>query len=280
VEQSLNGKFQITRRNLRVGRVALPLEPKNVRAKILAVTFLMLFLAILPTARSERPIINSVWTDSPPVIDGKFTPGEYADPQIVFQVPPYPDTFLNASVYFTNDKSTLYVLVDAVGDTTNNRDDETLFVFGFPPQTWIQFWGYGGFVCASPIPGCSVPQGVRGVVGYDTTPNSAQKHKLYEVSIPFKNFNAGPGQSVDFSSPKVGRKLSIAFDYATRRDNVWPKDLVLTKIETWGILGLAQASQPVSENVELLLPAGLILAATAVKVVRRRLPDRGPKLSK
>ena len=90
---------------------------------IIAVLMLLLsflFLTSLPLVNSTRPVIRSAWTSTPPQIDGAFAPDEWANPQMVFQVPPYPKDCLDASVYFANDGAKLYVMVDAIGDNTDD----------------------------------------------------------------------------------------------------------------------------------------------------------------
>jgi len=218
---------------------------------MLIVAILLMMSLLIPSVNSTRPIVKSVWAASLPSVDGKFTPGEWASPQIVFEVPPYPTSFLKTYVYFVNDNEKMYVMVDAVGDRTDDQLDEVLLEFGFTSTTIIAFRGFGGFMCASPGTNCRIPESVHGIVGYDISPNSAFAHKIYEVSIPLKYLVAA-GQSVDFASPKAkvfhcpgGKGCndlgSLGYDYSTERDNVWPKELVVSKIETWGILILASS---------------------------------------
>lgn len=246
------------------------------------------------SAASSRPIIYSAWATTPPTIDGQFEPGEYNVSQIVFTVPPYSSTYLNAYVYFLNDASKLYVMVDAPGDQTNDKGDETLLVFNYPHWVWVEFWGLGGTICNAN--GCFVPQGTIGAVGYGTSPNSGQKHKIYEVSIPLDSLNATAGQTLDFCSPKkpIGTSVppkggsSISFDASTRRDNPWPDGLVFnvdpntntayTDINTWGRLSLAP--NPVPEFPNSTVPVATVLVLACLMLVsyahRKRAlePDR------
>lgn len=78
-------------------------------------------MVIVPFAYSQKPEINSQWTNSPPTIDGKFTAGEWSNLQIVMTEPDFP---IDAFAYFMNDGSNLYVLVDAIEDTTQDTMDE------------------------------------------------------------------------------------------------------------------------------------------------------------
>lgn len=224
----------------------------------------------LPSAYSARPTVNSVWTDTAPIIDGKFPPSEWpSSPQITFRVPPYNSSYLNASIYITNDNSKLYVIVDATGDGTNDHGDENLLVF-WNPWTWIEFWGRGGQICTTPNKNCpNIPEGVIGAVGYDTSPNSPIKHKIYETSVPLKLLNGTAGQSIDFCSPKKPVGSSISYDDATGRDNPWPDGLVFyvdssnkvhTDVNTWGILILA--GNPVPE-----FPTSTVTAFSVVMLI-------------
>jgi hypothetical protein len=229
------------------------------------------------SASSSRPIIHSVWATTPPSINGQFEAGEWGNPQIVFTVPPYDNSYLNASVYFANDASKLYVMVDAVGDQTDDRGDESLLVFNYPHWVWVEFWGVGGTICRGGAGGCFAPSGTIGAVGYYTSPNSAQRHKIYEVSIPLASLNATAGQTLDFCSPKkpLGTSVpptggsSISFDESTRRDNPWPDGLVFyvdpatntahTDVNTWGRLSLAPNPVPEFPNQTVPAASALVL---------------------
>jgi hypothetical protein len=246
--------------------------------RLIIVILLTLLALRIQSVNSTRPIVNSIWTDSPPNIDGKFTPAEWTTPQIIFKVPPNPSSYLNAYVYFVNDNAKLYVMVDAVGDQTDDRLDEALLIFNFTSPMIVAFRGAGGFECTELgiNPDCRLPQGSQAVVGYGTSPNSTRVHKMYEMSIPLR-YLAGAGQSVDLSSPKAnvfnadkkgGKGGSLGYDERTGRDNVWPLGLDSSHVETWGILVLASATQA-PENTEFTLPACLMLVGIAFIVAKR-----------
>jgi hypothetical protein len=248
-------------------------------ATALIILLSFLFLASLPLASSNRSVIKSTWINSPPNIDGKFTPNEWTNPQMVFQVPPYPKDYLNASVYFANDASKLYVMVDAIGDKTDDAFDETLLAFNFPlkNQTLIAFWGYAGQGCipSESGPNCIIPKGVLGVIGFGVSLNSGETHKIYEMSIPLQLIRAAAGESLDFCSPKVGaRKASIAFDYLTHRDNVWPATLTVSDRETWGILVLA--GLPVPEFSIATVATVSVFMLICLMLVRKKRRDALP----
>jgi hypothetical protein len=247
-----------------------------------------------PLASSSRPMIRSTWAATPPSVNGVFKPEEYSGPQIIFTVPPYNSSYLNAYVYFVNDASKLYVMVDAVGDQTNDRGDENLLVFNFPHWVWVEYWGVGGTICSATGRGCFVPEGTIGAVGYGTSPNSTHWHKIYEVSISLKTLNATAGQDLDFCSPKkpIGTSVppaggsSISYDDATGRDNPWPDGLIFyvdannvahTDISTWGTLSLA--SNPVPEFPNSVASFALVLVLACLMLVsytfRKRATERG-----
>jgi hypothetical protein len=216
-------------------------------------------------------MIQSVWAATPPTIDGRLALGEYGDPQIVFSVPPYNSSFLNASIYFANDASKLHVMVDAVGDQTNDRGDENLLVFNYPNWTWVEFWGIGGKRCTTYGSGCYVPKGVIAAVGYDISLNGAHRHKIYELSIPLETLNATAGQALDFCSPKKPMGASISYDDSTGRDNPWPDGLIFdvdannvahTDVNTWGILSLASNAIAEFPNPLPLVTSVLVLACS------------------
>lgn len=202
----------------------------------LLVSSLLLCLAIHSGFAAAREQVNSEWTKAPPTIDGKFNEGEWTNLQIVMRQPIFP---IEAYAYFENDASNLYVLVDSVSDITDVKTlytddyDECLLVFNFDDPIHVQIVRkYGGEVSAD----------FFAAMGFGPSPNSTRDHRICEFSIPLDYIHTGPGKSVDLSAPEK-RGRSISYDAATGADNIWPKDLVLSNIETWGILVIAKAPQ-------------------------------------
>ena len=80
----------------------------------------------------------------PPIIDGVFASGEWSNPQITMKTTDFP---LESYVYFENDASNLYYIVDVVGDNTDSKVhkgsgtffDESLLVFNFANQVGVRF---------------------------------------------------------------------------------------------------------------------------------------------
>ncbi len=233
-----------------------------------------------------RPVIDSQWTNSPPTIDGVIGTGEWpVSPEIEFTVGMgYPSTYvLPTYVYFMNDATNLYVLVDAVGDGTDGPShDECLLTFTYK-STFPYFEHYARIEGTVAIQTTTGNIAFEGKLGYDG-------HKVYEFAIPFSEINARAGQSIDFCSPAIGIKASIPYDGETpTRDNVWPLGLDVGNIDSWGIMQLQQQRTPsnpyhyvggelftanklavLSPYLALIGLAGVVVSA-AVLVKRRRI---------
>jgi hypothetical protein len=244
---------------------------------LVCVAVLLSMMLVVPFVRSawaDRPVIQSRWASTVPSIDGVFQKGEWFDPQIAFTSPTYPSSYvLPTYAYFSNDLSNLYVMVDAVGDTTQSVGDECAFVLNFDPVTRVIV-----FVTAGDGSG---PTGVTATVGFGGSPNDATPHRIYEFSIPLTLIKMIPGQSVDFSSPNVYFKPSMSYDPATGHDNVWPLNLDYLSKDTWGILSLSSGAPVVggvvmpTDALAVLSPwlavIGLVgCVAVVVVVVKRR----------
>ncbi|MDO9263269.1 MAG: IPTL-CTERM sorting domain-containing protein [Desulfosalsimonadaceae bacterium] len=223
-------------------------------------------------------------TDAAPTIDGVVGPGEWpGTPQIEFSAttppsPPY-TYVIPTRVYFYNDLSNIYVLVDAGGDTTADSGDECLLIFGNGSQ-YIVPEGFG----LGNVSYCT-PQGIVFSAGFSTTPTSPDipvPHRIYEWRIPFSAIGASPGQQIDFCSPHYWKfqcpveEGSLGYDATTGNDNIWPPGLIgvpdPNDRDDWGTLRL-QPTQPrsiptLSEWGMILM--GLALAGAAVRTLKRR----------
>ncbi|WP_455367775.1 hypothetical protein [[Eubacterium] cellulosolvens] len=201
-------------------------------------------------APTTRPVINSQWTSSPPSIDGVVGSGEWSNLVISFTSSEYPDSYvLPTYVYFMNDAANLYVLVDAVGDTTNSTGDECLLIFDFNSDptngyTTVRIVQTG----SDPITWDKSSSSFNAVIGFSGSP----LHKVYEFSIPFSFLGGSAGDSFDFCSPywKGGPSGggSMPFDIYTSHDNVWPAVLGMEVgwkelIDGWGILNSKRQPQ-------------------------------------
>lgn len=195
-----------------------------------AVLLVSVLLSLPAGAFSQGPVISSQWTSTPPVIDGRFSAGEWSNLQIVIQGPDYPDSYVKPTfVYFMNDNSRLYALVDAAGDTTDDSLDECLLVFDFQQFIKVEIIG------DNPQPG-----EFDAAAGFYASPNNSTAHKIYEFSISLSYINAIPGQSIEFSSPLSGKHPSMPYDSTTGHDNVWPLGLVEGDPETWSIFTIGE----------------------------------------
>lgn len=206
--------------------------------KILSLSIVTLLLVstvtiIFPFAHSQSPVINSQWTDTPPTIDGMVMEGEWSNLQLVMREPDYP---VEANAYFLNDGSNLYVLVDAIEDITDEAGDECLLIFDFELQIRVSIQG------TSQSPQKS-SEDFEAVIGFDSSPNRPEAHKIYEFSIPLSYINLEPGQSIEFCSPWYKGTASIPFDASGGdvNDNVWPPGIGYnsdwqTNRDLWGEL--------------------------------------------
>ena len=201
---------------------------------IIVLLFVSAAMTTVPFAYSQKPVINSHWTDNPPNIDGKFLAGEWSNIQITFSSPEYPsDYVLPTYAYFLNDGSNLYVLVDAVGDTTDDSNDECLLIFDNNSDPTDGFTVVRILGSSDPMTWTKSSENFNAAIGYDSSPNSPDSHKIYEFAIPFTVMNTQPGQSFDFCSPfyKSAPAGSMPFDSNTGYDNVWPQGL--GKDDSW-----------------------------------------------
>jgi hypothetical protein len=251
--------------------------------KILSFSIITLLLVsaatvIVPFAYSQKPVITSQYTASPPTIDGQFMAGEWSNLQIVMTEPDFP---IDAFAYFMNDDSNLYVLVDAVEDTTQDAMDECLLVFDFDSLIKISVTG-------TSVSATKSSENFDAAIGFEGSPNSPTvNHKIYEFCIPLNYINVDPGGSIDFCSPYWKQMASIPYDASRigqpeEVDNVWPPgigydDAFRTNKELWGILSVG-AFGPVggiitpANKLAILTPylALVALIGAVISIVIRR----------
>ncbi|MGB6679700.1 MAG: hypothetical protein WBF08_00070 [Candidatus Bathyarchaeia archaeon] len=236
--------------------------------------------ACLPSAHSaSRPVINSQLTARPPSIDGNFMSGEWYNLQITFKSPEYPATYvLPTYVYFLNDDSNLYVLVDAVGDITNDPNDLCLLVFDFQSRIKVRIEG-----SSDPATWVKSSDNFDAAIGFGGSPNSPNPtndpHKIYEFCIPFNYINAQPGEPIDFCSPYEGKFGSMPYDETDTGDNVWPQGLTgLDDIDDWGIIytlelrvvgGVVTSINKLDILTPYLVLAGLVMALAVTLFVKK-----------
>lgn len=217
----------------------------------LLISSLVLLLLILPSVSAASPVIHATWTSSPPTIDGIFAPGEWSGPQIVFEASTYPASYvLPTYVYFVNDASNLYVMVDAVGDTHDFSTDECLMWFNYDghgfPLNEVKIEGLSGTETTTPF---------HAKIGYGSSPNGAVDHKIYEFSIPLSWLGIAPGQPIQFCSPAYQKGRSLGYDSSNGKDNIWPIGLIgLTNgpvpLDLWGQVQVSAPPSPVGGFIE------------------------------
>ncbi|MCU0599139.1 MAG: IPTL-CTERM sorting domain-containing protein [Desulfobacterales bacterium] len=254
--------------------------------KCVAGVFVFLFLFCLPmSALADRPeLVSRKITGAAPSINGVVGAGEWpGPPQLVFDgdtEPSPPFTYIDPTfVYFCNDLTHIYVLVDAVGDKTQDGGDECLLIFA-NGEDYILTEGFGdGSMC---------PDGIQYASGFGSSPNDASSHRIHEFRIPLSEINAIPGQILDFCSPHNSKYMclrptgspggSLGYDETTGNDNIWPPGLNEVhdmREESRGEWGLLQLQPTQNQNVPTLsewgmILMGLILAGAAMWAMKRK----------
>jgi hypothetical protein len=226
------------------------------------ITLLSLLTSHLPIAHSEpRPYIYSGnATGMTFTIDGNPSDWETLIPSLELNTQENPDKNypVPSYVYFMNDTTDLYVLVDATGDTTDGLDSNCAFSKNCCDECYLRFDTsrkvieveigiiYGAFLTAD-----FNPPDVEASIGFGTSVKSDTPHRIYEMKIPLSAIQAYPGQVINFFSPLIKEICdpyggSIPFDGGTAlsgdwKDNVYPFWLVETDVNTWAQLVLSNA---------------------------------------
>ncbi len=231
----------------------------NKRVHLLSV-FVILAMALgiagVVNAETATPIYSDWEYPAPPTIDGNFTPGEWTNPQLLIQA------LIHTYVYFKNDNSFLYILVDAAGDITPDDDDHCDLFFDtghdevrtLGHEDWFRIYGDGRtdhcFATSTAyIKHCTFSAvdhpGLDGAAGFGGSPNTTTLHRIYEFKIPLSLLGASPGDTIGFASPEVGGMTqidpptSLPYDADTGWANIWPPGADFIVLSTWGDLVLA-----------------------------------------
>ncbi len=194
-------------------------------------------LVALPAGAQTIELWSHHIAGVPPAVNGAVGAGEWPwAPQITIDssyVNPAPyqtwqtDWPTYATFAFTD--SALYILVDVVGDTTEDNGDQCVFWLRVGSTTY-DVYIYGG--------GSSDAIGGARAAGFGTSPNSAISHRIYEFGIPLSAIGATVGQQIPICSPFFKGSSSMGFDASTSRDNIWPPNLDPGTISTWATLRL------------------------------------------
>jgi hypothetical protein len=240
---------------------------------------------IIPTLPPSLLLIESSWGYQSPTIDGVFSDGEWTNPQLHIEDP------IPTNIYFRNDDAFLYVCVDTDGDETKDGDDYSDLIFDTINQgAWdsghedhFRIWGDGSneHMIASNTSGVwadccdfDLHPGLEGASGFGSSPNSGDKHRIYEFKIPLSLLEAAPGDTIGFSSGHD----SIPFDADTGRHNVWPLGYDSSDMSTMGVLVLASPSPAAVSAMShwgmigtaIMIGMAILFAGILIWSVRRR----------
>lgn len=225
------------------------------------------------SAHAQGPtILCQPLSGAAPTIDGAVGAGEWpATPNLTLQPPDYPIELNFTCVY---DTQNLYVLADAVGDTTESNWDECLLVFDLPPSHKIVEIWKSDTAIVHRFDGGSSGQSEMGFDG----------HRVYEFMINLGSIGVQRGSALAFYSPAQfkgpGVWASMPYDNEPPyRDNVFPYDLHVTAGTGEVISSVTGYATLVLHNVApapTLSPAGMIcvallLVAIGVRLLHKRL---------
>lgn len=216
-----------------------------------------------------------------PVIDGQVGAGEWGfAPQIVID-DTFPTTYVRPTyATFVNNRTSLFVLVDAPGDTTNDSPcDECFLDFAVPSGAGFSTLEAEIAIRLGQSP-IVTPPGITAAVGFGPSPNSATPHRIYEFEIPLALLGAEPGEQLRFCSPPFSAKtgcpgspVSMPYDGTTGHDNVWPappRIFLPTVPETWPEFGLARTLPAPALGAAGLLASMLLVALAGALLLGRR----------
>jgi hypothetical protein len=232
-------------------------------------TFVPPFSYAAPPPRPEI-VINHVSVLH--VIDGDPSEWSGYTPSIVMNTPDYP---IQTYVFFALDPVYLYVLVDAVGDTTNGPNcDEALLEFNSFPTTDIEVGIKEGNITTSHNP---FPAGGLVEISFGPSFNSAADHRIYELRIPRSYIGAETGETLDFSSPAIKGLCygaSLPFDGGdgsmSIRDNVYPYWLNQSDINTYALVRFEDAKAIPALHGWGLAIFAVILGLGSIFVLRKK----------
>jgi hypothetical protein len=226
------------------------------------------------SAHAQGPtIVCQPLSGVPPTIDGTIGAGEWpATPNMTLGAPNYPIDTNFTCVY---DAQNLYVLVDAVGDTTQSDWDECLLVFDLPASHKIVEVWKSATAVVHRFDGGSSGQSDMGFGG----------HRVYEFMINLGSIGLQRGGAIPFYSPAEykgpGSWASMPFDNGSTpvRDNIFPYDLQVTvgpgdaisSVTNYATLVLYNTSPAPALSPVGMICVALLLVAIGVLLLRRRL---------
>jgi len=200
------------------------------KATLLAVTLSVMVMFISTGSVSYAEFNSNLLVGPAPTINGAVGPSEWQGSYQLHLTPAagYP---IETYVYFLNDATNLYVLVDAIADQTEEDLDECLLVFGWPDYHVSEIWG------ETSSPDRIFSNGASGssAKGFGTSHSTGgtTNHRIYEFQLNLASIGLYPGGSTEFYSPvsvKYGyyHYASMPYDHGTMGDNVYPHGLTAT----------------------------------------------------
>ena len=252
------------------------------KAALLAVTLSVMAIFISAVSVSYAAINSNPLVGPAPTIDGAVGTSEWQGAYQLHLIPAdnYP---VETYVYFLNDATYLYVLVDAIGDQSAEDNDECLLVFGLPPSPGyhaIEIWG--------PLASLSrvFSNGASGSSdkGFGTSPDGPIAHRIYEFQLNLASIGLQPGGSTAFYSPKSLKSGSIhyasmPYDAITGYDNVYPAGLITTESGNPAIITSVSGYDTLTASSHVSLPTlsewgiiifSVLLALSALVFGRRK----------
>ncbi|MBN1678083.1 MAG: hypothetical protein JW880_06045, partial [Candidatus Thermoplasmatota archaeon] len=204
------------------------------------------------------PRIDSPYASSAPAIDGRMDTAEWDDAVIIELSETDPINGIDATMLIMNDETTLFICVDAYGDTTQDEWDymsvafdtgnDDIFTDGEEDQFVIRGNSWSPqehYVYNSDISywelHCSPFEhsGLLGVVGFSATAGYPANHRVYELAIPLSLLGASQGDVLGFIAGS--ESYYGLYDAYESRSSAWPMQLPSSfEIEQFGELALAE----------------------------------------
>lgn len=189
-----------------------------------------------------RPSLFAPGTQTPPVVDGNLSAGEWDDAHEV-NLTAIEDNMVPGFLLIESDPSFLYLAYDAIGDNTTDPADVASFAFDtdldgltsdgredqFIQGGWVannqSHYVYDssvGWVIHDTPYNESLPnhQGLASAWGFGSSDRNATDHRVYEFAIPLSLLGVDPWEGVGFfggSGPAPG-----LFDASTGGLSLWP----------------------------------------------------------
>lgn len=257
------------------------MEKLTKRNIYLFIALILSFLILSPAYGNLVITLQSTYTETPPIINGSFTPGEWPSTEAL-EIP----SPIHTRVYISNNNTYLYMFVDAAtvsGDYTEEDQDHcSVYVYNSGKGLRITVLGDETKYCEStdsasaPLSWTTIscPSGVQAVAGFGPGPDITTPHRMYEFRIPLSFIGAASGGLIYFGSPEDVFD-SIPFDYNgdSPRYNIWPLSANPIDFNTWELIRLA--SPGVGVAVPTITDWGMVimsilLGGSAIYLIRKK----------